>query len=68
MAIITPGLEKRLKWFKREWTPATSVPTDKGCGPDKVVVRGKPSDHKALEVVVKLDIVEKIQYRQVETL
>ena len=38
--------------------PAVSVPTDKGYSPDKVYVRGKPSDHKAQEVVIELDIVE----------
>ena len=43
---------------KREWEPATSVPTGKGCGPDKVCVGSKPSDHKAQEVVLELDIVE----------
>ena len=45
--MITPGLEKKLKGFnldtKREWT-------------DKVYMRGKPTDHKALEVVLELDI------------
>ena len=37
---------------------ATSVPTGKGCGPDKVYVRGKSTYHKALEVVLELDILE----------
>ena len=56
------GLERKLKRSKldihRGWTPAISLPTDKGCGLDKVYVRGKPSDHKAQEVVIELDIAE----------
>ena len=59
LAMITPGLEKRLKAYnldiKREWTPATA---GEGSGPDKKYMRGKPTDHKALEVVVELDILE----------
>ena len=58
MIMITPGLEKKLKRYKldikREWTPAISVATGKGYGPDKVYTRDKPSDHKAQEVVIKL--------------
>ena len=37
--MITPGLEKRTKNYKldenREWTPAKSVPTREGSGPEK---------------------------------
>ena len=48
LTMLIPGLEKRLKGYKldikRECTPAASVPTD------KVYVKGKPSDHKALEL------------------
>ena len=62
MIMITPGLEKKLKRYKqdihREWTPAISVAKGKGYGPDKVYTRRKPSDHKAQEVVIELDIVE----------
>ena len=61
--MIIPGLEKKLKGFKldtkREWTPDTAIPTGKGSGPEKVYMRGKPTDHKALEVVLELDIVRK---------
>ena len=56
--MITPGLEKKLKRYKldiyRKWTPTISVATGKGYGPDKVYTRGKPLDHKAQEVVIKL--------------
>ena len=45
--------------ISREWTPAISVATGKRYGPDKVYTRGNPSDHKAQEVVLELDIVEK---------
>ena len=43
----------------REWTPARAEPTDEGTGPDKVYLRGKPSDHKAPKVTLILDIFEK---------
>ena len=63
MMMMKPGQEKKLKRYKldihRDWTPAISVATGKGYGPDKVYIRGKPSDHKAQEVLIKLDIVEK---------
>ena len=59
--MITPGLEKKFKSYKldiaREWTPAISVATGKGCEPDKVYTTGNPLDHKAQEVVLELDIV-----------
>ena len=48
MVMITPGLQKKLKSYKldisREWTPAKAVATGKGCGPDKVYMRGDPSE------------------------
>ena len=45
--------------ISREWTPAKSVATGKGCGSDKVYIRGDPSDYKAQEVVLELGIIEK---------
>ena len=61
--MITPGLEKRTKNYKldenREWTPAKSLPTGEGSGPEKKYTRGNPSDHKAQKVTLMLDIVEK---------
>ena len=61
--MITPGLESKLKSYKldiaREWTPARAEPTGEGPRPDKVYLRGKPSDHKAQKVTLVLDIVEK---------
>ena len=61
--MITPGLKKKLKSYKldisRECTPAKALATGKGCRPDKVYMRGDLSDHKAQEVVLELDIIEK---------
>ena len=63
MVMITTGLEKKLKSYKldiaREWTPARAEATGEGMGPDKVYLRGQPSDHKAQKVTLVLDIVEK---------
>ena len=57
------NLYKRTKNYKldenREWTPAKSVPTGEGSGPEKKYTRGNPSDHKAQKVTLMLDIVEK---------
>ena len=43
----------------RDWTPARADATGQGIGPDKVYLRGQPSDHKAQKVTLVLDIVEK---------
>ena len=63
MVMITLGLERKLKSYKlditREWTPARAEPTDEGTGPDKVYLRGQPSDHKAPKESLVLDIVKK---------
>ena len=63
MVMITPGLESKLKGYKldiaREWTPARAEATGEGIGPDKVYLRGQPSDHKAQKVTLVVDIVEK---------
>ena len=63
--MITPCLKKPPKGYnldiKMEWTPATAVPTGEGSGPDKKYMRGKPTYHKALEVVVELGILEQIR-------
>ena len=61
MVMIPPGLERKLRSYKldvaREWTPARAEATGEGNGPDKVYLRGQPSDHKAQKVTLVLDIV-----------
>ena len=61
--MITKGLEDRTKYYKldvdREWTWTRAMPTGKGIGPRAIYNRGQTSDHKAKNVTLFLDIVEK---------
>ena len=63
MMMITPGLEKKTRNYKldiaRGWTPARAEPTGEGTGPGKKYTHGQPSDHKAQQVTLMLDIFEK---------
>ena len=63
MVMITPGLESKLKSYKldiaRDWTLARAEATGEGVGPDKVYLRGQPSDHKAQKVTLVLEYHQK---------
>ena len=58
---MVTSLEKSVKKWQLDknqtWSPATAIWTGEMKNGDKVYKRGKPKDHKAIEIVLAVDVI-----------